>query len=122
MTYDDHVDCDNQLNEAEDKIVQLQADLAAKTAEIEETRLDLHDVHCNADRRKPRYAKGSGCSCGRLSMLQERNDMWLENKRLREALETIAKYLQVEEDNDVQFDNLISVAEEALKKGGKDED
>lgn len=27
MTHDDHVDCDNQLNEAEDRILQLQAEL-----------------------------------------------------------------------------------------------
>ncbi len=37
MTHDDHIDCDNQLNEAEDWILQLQAEL--DTANNEKKRL-----------------------------------------------------------------------------------
>lgn len=38
MTDDDHIDCDNELNEAEDKIIQLQAELADEKATVKHLR------------------------------------------------------------------------------------
>ena len=44
MTYDEHEDCDNQLCEAEDKIIALQADNKRLKEEI--TGLQLY-INCN---------------------------------------------------------------------------
>ncbi|KKL03959.1 hypothetical protein LCGC14_2620820, partial [marine sediment metagenome] len=38
MTYDDHVDCDNQLNEAEDKILKQAKRIEELEAEVERHR------------------------------------------------------------------------------------
>ena len=61
MTHDDHIDCDNQLNEAEDRILQLQAQLATAKEVLDSANHDYEEL------------------------LKERTDYVGENKRLSDV-------------------------------------